>query len=463
MAGIMSRLVLSLMLVAGACGPASVARAGLEQGREDGACTPLTLEQGVRRLAGPGESAEALWPGFDPLAIPLAVYDGERTFLFRHPAPPGGFIPVPEAGPAAWACPGRHEAVTANTSAELGGVATATILLNREQPGRSCTDLAAIAIHEAFHVFQRARHPGWMGNEADLFTYPSESDRLLALRRLESEALRRALAAGSADSAACWARQALALRGERCARLDSVFVAYERGTELNEGLATYVELRAAGRRPVDLPPGEFAPGAVRQRAYWTGSALAVLLDRFTPGWPAALEADDRQTLDAALAAALGEGKACAFGEDALADATRTAQADIATLAAERARRLAAFEDRPGWRVVVEAAGGGLLWPQGFDPLNVERLGAERVLHTRFLRLGNGSGQLEVLDAEALTEGAGSHPLFQGVRRVELTGLAEPELGKADGKVTVRARGLDLEFKGARATQSGETITVRLGS
>jgi hypothetical protein len=122
-----------------------------------------------------------------------------------------------------------------------------------------------------------------------------------------------------------------------------------------------------------------------------------------------------------------------------------------------------FAAKPGWCVVIDAGKSEPLWPQGFDPLNVERVGAERVLHTRFLRLGNGAGRLEVLNAEALTDGVGPHPLFQGVRRVQLTGLAEPQLSEAEGKVGVRAPGLTLEFIGALVAQGDRLITVQVGS
>ncbi|MEZ0472304.1 hypothetical protein [Luteimonas salinilitoris] len=59
------------------------------------------LEREVARLAAE-HAGEGLWPGFDPLAVPLAVYDGKRTFLFRHPSPPEGFVPVPDTDPVAF-------------------------------------------------------------------------------------------------------------------------------------------------------------------------------------------------------------------------------------------------------------------------------------------------------------------------------------------------------------------------
>lgn len=68
---------------------------------------------------------------------------------------------------------GRQERVTANSSAEIGGVPTAIVLLGPASDRRTLRDVAALTIHETFHVFQRLRHPGWSGNEADLFTYPT--------------------------------------------------------------------------------------------------------------------------------------------------------------------------------------------------------------------------------------------------------------------------------------------------
>lgn len=457
----MRALVLSLALLLVAAGGAGCAGSG--RMGDTPPSRARALEQAVGGVAASHTGDAALWPGFDPLAVPLAVYDGERTVLFRHPAPPPEFVTDPEA-PGASVFDGRHEAVTANSSAEIGGVPTATVLLDGSD--RAPADLAPLAVHEAFHVFQRERHPSWAGNEADLFVYPDDDPDLLALRRLETEALRRALGHDALDRAACWTRSALALRAERTARLDSASVAYERGTELNEGLATYVENRAARRPLAALPPAEFGPADVRRRAYAVGLALAVLLDRFAPGWPLAFEADDRQTLDGALGRAVGPGAACAFGAAEIAGAGRHAEADVASLTAARAEREAAFEARPGWRVVVEAAAGTPLWPQGFDPINVERVGPGRVLHARFLRLGNAAGEIEALDGatadvEALTGGAGPHPLFNSVVRVEVAGLGEPEVSEAYGTVTVAAPGVRATFRGASVTRAGAVLTIRL--
>ena len=61
-------------------------------------------------------------PGFDPLAVPLAVYDGSTSWLFRHPKPPAGFTRRANLIPLAWTFTGRFPAVTATSSADIGGV-----------------------------------------------------------------------------------------------------------------------------------------------------------------------------------------------------------------------------------------------------------------------------------------------------------------------------------------------------
>lgn len=425
----------------------------------------LSVEREVKRLT----SQRKYWPGFDPLSIPLAVYTGAQTFLFRHPSPPEGFSPEAQpSGPAVFQ--GRHPSVTANTNAELGGVATATLLADGLGAGRGPTELAAIALHEAFHVFQRQRHPSWSGNEGDLFIYPTDDANLLRQRRLESAALRRALAASNAAGTACWARVAIDFRRERFAGMDSAFSTYERLTELNEGLANYVQLLASGPATVEIPAADFLATAVRGRAYAIGPAFAFLLDRLQPGWPAALEGDDKQFLDRMLGSALesvgpGPADGCALEADEVAGIGRVAQEDVAAVVAGRGERRRRFDTRPGWRVVVEAAEGQPLWPQGFDPLNIERVEGG-FLHTRFLRLGNDAGELQAIDEaeadiEALTDGVGPHPLFNGVRRMVVAGLAKPAVVSDSRQVTVRVPGFTVEFRNATVQVIGTEVLVRL--
>lgn len=419
---------------------------------------PFAIMAEADRLA-----ARDLWPGFNPTTIPVAIYNGEHTLLFRHSAPPEGFQPVP-GREGMWAYAGRHPKVTANTSAELGGLRTATLM--PPSGGMSLREHAGVLLHELFHVYQREHHPKWSANEAELFAYPVDDPELLALRRMETEALRRALSSSDRNRSVCWTRAALDLRRERFAALPEGSVDYERGTELNEGLATYVERRATGAPDSTLLPAEaFAPEAIRQRGYQTGAAIAQLLDRFSPAWRSTLEQNDSTPLDVLLSSEF-DCRAEAAPVCALAPAERdriraAAATDVGTLRSRRAEQRRAFLRQAGWRLVI-AASDAPLFPQGFDPLNVQPVARGEVLHTRFIKLGNGAGVVEVLGRAALTEAAGAHPLFNGVRTLTVTGLMkEPVITEISGIVTIQADAVTAELRGATVEHTEQTVMVRL--
>jgi hypothetical protein len=397
-----------------------------------------------------------LWPGFDPRTVPLLIHDGERTWLFRHPAPPDGFRPID----GAHVMDGRHPTAIANTSAEIGGVQTA-ILWERALE-RPVDAVAATAIHEAFHAFQRVQHPGWTANEMDFFIYPLDDAEALALRRLESEALRRALRAPDAIRAGCWARAMLDLRDRRFRRLAAAAAAYEQGNELNEGLARYVEWRALDAPPPPDDFDDFPADAVRLRTYAVGAALGVLLDRLDGDWRQRLADDSDLSLDRLLAAVLPQppsDRACALdaaGEDRARDA---ASNDVARLERQRAQARQAFFDEPGWRVVLEAAAAP--FNLRFDPLNLQVVGPGEILHHRIALLQGTAGSVEVSGRPALTTGAGEHPLFHGVASLIVTGLPDrPEIQAEDG-LSIRADGLSLKLDNATVEVADGVVAVRV--
>ena len=457
-------VLLSMFVVLSTAGACAV-QASRDPAPEPETDIALLVAREVERLAAAG----SYWPLFDPIAVPLAIYDGQRTYLFRHPDVPEDFAES-GGGSSVLTFEGRHPAVTANSSAEIGGTATATLMIDESAPNRRITELAGIAVHEAFHVFQRERHPNWIANEGDLFLYPVDDAGLLTLRRRETEALRRALASSNPSESRCWAGLALALRAERYSAMDPAFAAYERGTELNEGLATYVEIRAAGSKHGMLPESGFAAADVRPRAYATGAALGLLLDRTAAAWPDRMADGTHRDLDEALDVALSSAREdtprdCSFTDEELSDSRRQTLEDVAELVAGREARRASFDTAAGWRLVVKSLEGAPLWPQGFDPLNVERVSGG-VLHSRFLRVGNGWGYVQVIDAEsvdieALTISAGSHPLFEGVAEVSIVGLAEHSLETLDGRVAVRVPGLEMDFEPAVIQRDGRTTVVVL--
>lgn len=417
-------------------------------------CDPLAVLAEFDRLA-----SRSLWPGFNPRRVPVVLYGGNRTLLYRHPNPPPEFTELHDRQ-GLYAFPGQHPAMRANTSIELGGVQTATLILKEE---RSTIELAAVLIHEAFHVFQRERHPNWSANEVELFTYPIEDIELLQLCQLEMEALRRALKASKTEVAAVWAATALELRRKRFSKMSEGSVAYERGTELFEGLAQYIEALAVG-----MPQGlviigrDFAADEIRSRCYATGQALALLLDRFDPAWKDKLEVGLAWFLDELLTAMLRQMgvQPARFLRPEEEIALSQANKDVQDMQAKRTALREDFLSQPGWQVIVIANEKEPLWPQGFDPMNVHRLGGGEVLHTRWLKLKNSVVTLEVLNKRCLTEAAGAHPLFDGVRRVAITGIT-PELTvkEKDDEISVSAEGLSIESRMGRIERLSEYIII----
>lgn len=252
----------------------------------------LSIETEVRRIA----SQRTLWPGFDPVQIPLAIFTGQNTYLFRHPSPPAEF----SKRDGFHVFHGRYPFVTSNTSVDINGIPTATLMAEYGDVAIH----AAVSLHEAFHVHQRARHPHWIANEGSVFLYPTDNAELLSLRRMESVAFSRALRAADIGTAAEWCELALQYRLRRFSQMDSAFGAYERFNELNEGLAQYIQHLAAGHNSVHFPAEEFKPAAIRERVYVSGPALAFLLDRLDPDWQKGLEKNDRQFLDDLLRRAI---------------------------------------------------------------------------------------------------------------------------------------------------------------
>ena len=447
-------LVLEAILVAPACAPTNAA-VGRVEGGPPAPTGALAVDSALVAMSG-----MPLWPGFVPLATPVAIFDGTRTYLFRHPSPPAGYGALHGRGDVV-VRDGRDPAITANTSALLGGVPTATVMLDTRRDPR---ELAALTVHELFHVFQRAKHPSWQANEADLFTYPVEDSAALALRREETSDIARAIAARSTEATRCWAGAFTEARRRRFALVGPAAAAYERGTELNEGLARYVERRAVGAKPA-LDATDPPAAQVRLRAYGVGAATAEVLDRIRPDWRDVLErTPDKATppLDSLLSEASPATSAASCAADPAQRARWAAQAgeDVRALVAERGRARDEFLRRPGWRIVVESEAAPF-FPAGFDPLNVTRLSPSEILHTRFLKLQGTRGTIEVLGAGTLTEGVrGQHPLFNGVVRLTITGLAAPpSMSDSAGVLAVNAAGVVIRLRGAKADVVGDTIRL----
>jgi len=454
----------ALVLLWTAAGCAEPSGGGAATVASEGAGTeqPAPPAEAVLTALGRMETRE-FWPGFRPDTIPLALYDGDRTWLAGYgTAAPDGFAPA-EGGLLVHE--GRHPAVRGNMPTRMGDRAVAVVLLPI-LAGSGARQAAAVAVHEKFHVHQNVLHPDWGANELARFAYPVADPQGAFLRRLETRALANAASAADPSAAACWLSTASVLRQRRFAVLPAEAVEYERALERTEGLAEYIERKAEGgeRAPGILASG-FAPDDVRGRAYRTGDALARALDVVAPGWQERFDQAAMPALDSLLAHEMRGSRAgsCGFSADERRDVHEEVSNALGVLEARRSAALRDFESADGWSVVL-VAGAEPLWPQSFDPMNVQMLGEGRLLHGRALRMGNAGGSLETWERPALTLGEPASPLGRGAVEMRVSGLeARPTLRRtADGGHELSAEGLTGRFgPGSRIEEGGQRIIVRL--
>jgi hypothetical protein len=420
----------------------------------------LLLMEEVRRL-----QATSYWPGFAPGSIPAAVFDGSDTYLFDFPPdarPPRGFRPL--AGQdGILVFPGQHPAVIGNRRIRLDGFWVATAVPGLFTSGRerpfTLTETAAVLIHEKFHVFQALRHPDWKPNDLVLFDFPADTTEAVALRKMEIETLRRALAAATDEDARGWARASLDIRRHRLAALPARHARYEREVQRLEGLAEYVEFLARGRGLADdFPASGFAPAAAREMGYGLGRWTAALLTRFDPGWPEALEsgafAYPEQRLEALLR---GRPAGCALPPDEETRFRREAAAALERKDRERAALVADFTSRMGTAIEIDAQESPLHVDM-FDPFTVEAVGAGRMIHTQWLILKNDNGIIQVYDRPCLTE---VNDRLQVVRLI-LTGISvRRPLALGLNRAALAREGIVAAFRNVRVSERVGRYVLRL--
>jgi hypothetical protein len=376
-------------------------------------------------------TAEKIWPGWGLEKTPLLIYEAGRVaYLVNHPTPPPDFqrleARIPLLG-SVFVKTGRDPRFNANTSIELGGVPTACIGYSTAPSEAEAPSLRfiALAFHEAFHAFQaRSGKPGKGAVEALLLRYPDLNAENLALAQMEQMILYQLVRFEDAPDPERL-RGFLAVRGARLRSLGAEFLRGERGIEYQEGIPTYIEVRlldearkaTAGLNgfgsddPYSLGFStapelrvsdylsrllRFSSDAstVRARAYATGMALALLLDRMGTDWKTAAMTTDKyldeilaenlpQTPEAA-AAALARVKKEFDYEDLL----KIVQEKTTRISLERKLAADAFLRQDGVQIVLKPPELPVEM-RGFDPLNVQVVDSTRAIHKRMLRLAFG--------------------------------------------------------------------------
>jgi hypothetical protein len=404
-----------------------------------------------------------LWPNFAPDEIPVALYDGEKTYLIRHPDPPEEFIPL-DGHEGIFVSEGRHSSIVANTSTEINGILT-SIGMTTIGSDKSVELFAATVVHESFHVFQKEFYGNWGVNEASTFTYPSTNAEIWELRKEILIALEHAVNSKRDLDAIGWAKYALELRDSRFNLMNEETRNYDRGMELLEGTARYVQFKSLN----DLQENcfediEFLPTDARRPSYSVGCAFAVLLDRFMPDWKSEFTTENRPYLDDMLRTAIHDldSDKKKLGKQELKKLQKSSEKEVALVVKDRENMLDEFLDKPGWTFILEPGKDNPLWPNGFDPMNVVCVDEVQVLHNRFVKLGNSLASIETMNHQALTFASGEHPIFTGVSKVVVTGLESEPLIVEDGDTkTVVTDKMKASFKDATIITQEQYKIVRI--
>lgn len=349
------------------------------------------------------ERPGAVWPGYDLARQPFLVYIPEKWALLVNPpgevegfaAPPAGW---PEIGTKAVYHAGTYRDLVGNLVFDfpVAGVKVAAVGMLEEMASGQASPVAFFTdylIHENFHQFQSQAFGEipWAREER----YPILDVENSALAYLEMAVLKEALRAIEAKNRAeieKFAGLFAAIRKTRWDRGSSFLRDYERGQDIREGTAQYVQIRslelrkelfaaaAGSNRPFPEDPGrisvdEFRRDAfsnrmmngwiepddmIRNRIYPVGSTLGFLADRLSLDWkPAAQKAGTEfafhEILEKALfsegipAPKLLEEAKKRYGFPAVLEATTRSIEDYR---ADYQKAIGEFESQPGIRIEI---------------------------------------------------------------------------------------------------------------
>jgi hypothetical protein len=407
---------------------------------------------------------------------------------------PQGYIPIPGIRGGAWRDQRALDA--ASTATMLEGRRVAQVAVRSTAPAM----LVATAMHEAFHVLEAASRRtgskfGAGENSMLVSTYPVfDADNETAFA-LEGKLLAAALDASSRTRKREFVRDFIAVRRERHRQLGPDFVVFDQLSELHEGLAEYVLVRALQLEAREGPSrwraeaerelalrGPLLDGltrtdnlSLRFRFYQTGPAQALLLDALAgPTWKSQLIAKNA-TLQDMLGWASGldddVAAARAHGETTmnLAALRRGAVEGIARLEAARRAKVDSLLSQHGVRLVLAADSlpGRNFNSCGYDPQNLLQVTPTVRIQMRWWKpCAGGPTYAEFNVPSVQDEGAGTVSAVIGDDGdVTLTSNGQP-VTLRDGEVLrdVRMFRLDAPRASVQAvradlTRRGNTLTV----
>ena len=439
---------------------------------------------------------DSIWPGFRPDTIPvLCVLPQRGAFLANwHPPLPEGFSVINDSPSLGWRDATNRS--SANTTQELNGRTVAELTVTTLEP----SFLVATGLHEAMHVLERAsiqpgRRFGRAENSYYVATYPVFDAENEAGFALEGRVLGAALDASSISRKRDLARQFVAVRRSRLRHLDPDFGEFDVASELNEGIAEYALVRALDFIVADGPPAWRARARAtlgahrsaldsltdngarssRLRYYYTGPAMARLLDALVgPAWKSRL-VDDNETLQDALAFASGlDDEAAVLRRRAAARFSITtllanARREVTSLERRRKAQVDSVLARPGLHLELlgDSIPGGDFAECGFDPQNLLAVTPSEQLHTRWVHPCSNGTDVDLTTATVHDDSSGSYRAVSGPADcATLTAddraipLASMRAGAILTKVKLTAPGATVSANRAELRLVGDTLWVR---
>ncbi|HET9386463.1 MAG TPA: hypothetical protein VFO67_15095 [Gemmatimonadales bacterium] len=360
-----------------------------------------------------------------------------------------------------------------------------------------------LIVHEAFHVFQHRVAPARGANEMLLLHYPVLSIENNVGFAQEGAALASALRSDAGPAFRAAVIRWLALRRQRRSLLPPQATEYENGVEFGEGLAKYAEYRLleslqdrqprpemwwaqgfygyddlASRRSalvdrmlqhmrgeISVNNDPYGTAPLRMRLYFSGMAIAAVLDRLSPRWKDRILEPPRSLTD------LVEDAVAASATDlggALEESRREPDYE-ALVAAKRhfARQgraridtmLAQIERGTATGIVVEY--GALETPRvglAFTPFGIIVVDSNRTIYTQVpieARFPDGSEIVQTEATPLLHDRNGRLIRFR-LSRALSSGEVLRALG-TDMRATHDARELRLELPGVRVSAPRATI------
>jgi len=363
-----------------------------------------------------------------------------------------------------------------------------------------------LIVHEAFHVFQQRVAPDKGANEMLLLHYPVLSVENNVGFAQEGAALAAALRSESDTAFAAAVVRWLAVRRQRRSALPREAVEYENGVEFSEGLAKYAEYRLLqvleGRTPrhemwwvqgfrgyddlssrrsalidkmlqhmrgeVSVNNDPYGTAPLRMRLYYSGLAIAAMLDRLAPSWKERivrpevsltdLVADAAHATQADLATAL-EGTRWQGDHEALVAAKR----DLAARGRARIDTvLARIEHGPGTGIIVDY--GALETPRvglAFTPFGIMVVDSNRTIYTQVpirARFPDGSDLAQTQPLPLLHDKAAKLIRFRLPRA-----LSKEEMARALRSPSLELPEVVVHAAGATIRREGKDLRIVLGA